>query len=70
MNVLAIYVAHELLQAEREKAFERRYAMSLVSGPTLRDRIAAAGAALHRLVGSPAQVGSILPKLEDYPYRS
>ena len=70
MNVLAIYVANELLQAEREKAFERRYAMSLVSGPGLRDRIASAAAALHRLVGTPVQSAGILPKLEDYPYRS
>jgi hypothetical protein len=69
VNVLAIYVANEMLQAEREKAFDRHYVTSFESGPSLRDRIASAADALRRLVGSPVQSPSILPKLEDYPYR-
>ena len=70
MNVLAIYVVNDLLQAQREKEFERRYAASLIGGPSLRDRIASAAAGLRRLAGSPVQSAGILPKLEDYPYRS
>ena len=71
MNVLALYVANELLQAERDRTLERRYAMlQLPAGPSLRDRIASAVAGLRRLVGSPVQSTGVLPKLEDYPYRS
>jgi hypothetical protein len=72
VNVLAAYVVSQLLQEEREREFERHYAhrSAIVSGPSLRDRIASAAAGLRRLVGSPAQSAGVLPKLEDYPYRS
>lgn len=69
MNVLAIYVANEMLQAERQKAFERALALQLPAGPSLRDRIASAAEALRRFVGTPAGPAGVLPKLEDYPYR-
>jgi len=69
VNVLAIYVVNEMLQAEREKAFERAMAHRLPSGPSLRDRIASAAAGLRRLVGGPATAVTIVPKLKDYPYR-
>lgn len=68
MNVLAIYVANELIQSRLDGAFEWRMAHQLPSGPSLRDRIASAGAGLRRLFASPVEpVG--MPKLEDYPYR-
>jgi hypothetical protein len=70
VNVLAIYVANELLQSEREKAAERHFAYSIPEGPSLFDRIASAAAGLRRLFGSPAQSAGVLPKLEDYPCRS
>lgn len=69
MNVLAIYVANEMLQAERDRAFERALAYAMPAGPSLRDRIAAAATGLSRLVGGPVQSASVLPKLEEYPYR-
>jgi len=69
VNVLAIYVANEYLQSERDRAFERALAYAMPAGPSLHDRIAAAAAGLSRLLGGPAQSTGVLPKLEDYPYR-
>ena len=69
MNVLAMYVVHEMLQSEREQAAERHFALQAPAGPSLGDRIASAVAGLRRLLGSPTPAGP-LPKLEDYPYRS
>ena len=68
MNVLAIYVANEMLQAERERAFEQALAYTMPAGPGLRDRIASAIEGLSRLVGSSGE-SPVLPKLENYPYR-
>jgi hypothetical protein len=70
VNVLAIYVANEHLQSLMERSVERQLAHSLATGPSLRDRIASAAAGLRRLVGTPVQSTSVLPSLEDYPYRS
>jgi hypothetical protein len=69
VNVLAIYVANEMLQAERERAFERAMAYAMPSGPSLLERIASAAAGFRRLVGSPTTSVGVLPTLEDYPYR-
>ena len=69
VNVLAIYVANEMLQAERERAFERAMAHALPAGPSLRDRIASAASGLRRFVGSPVGSTGVLPALDDYPYR-
>ena len=69
MNVLAIYVANEVLQAERDRAFERAVAYAIPSGPSLHDRIASAAAGLRRVVAAPAGSVGVMPKLEDYPYR-
>ena len=69
MNVLAIYVANDMLQAERRKATERAIAHALPAGPSLRDRIASATTGLRQLVGTPAAGAGVLPRLEDYPYR-
>ena len=68
MNVLAIYVANEMLQEQRQKALDRYIAHKLPDGPSLRDRLASAAAGLRRIVGSSADSASLLPKLEDYPY--
>ena len=67
MNVLAIYVANEMIQEQRQKALDRYIAHQLPAGPSLRDRIASATAGLRRL-GSSVESTSLLPKLEDYPY--
>ena len=69
MNVLAIYVASEMLQAERERAFERAMLYAMPAGPSLHQRIASAAAGLRRIVGSPSSSVGVLPKLEDHPYR-
>jgi hypothetical protein len=69
VNVLAIYVANEMLQEQRQKAFDRYIAHSLPAGPSLRDRIASAAPGLRRLLGSSFDSTGTLPKLEDYPYR-
>ena len=70
VNVLAIYVANELLQSKMEEAVAQRMANQLPSGPSLRDRVASAAAGLRRLFGSPVESEAILPSLNDYPYRS
>ena len=69
MNVLAIYVANEYLQSERDRAFERAMALGFSSGPSLRNRVASAAAGLRRLGRSSVESAAVLPKLENYPYR-
>jgi hypothetical protein len=68
VNVLAIYVANEMLQAERDRAFEWAMAHALPAGPSLRDRIASAVEGLSRFVGGSVET-PVLPKLENYPRR-
>jgi hypothetical protein len=68
VNVLAIYVANEMLQEQRQKALDRYIAHALPAGPSLRDRIASAAEGLRRLFGSSFESTGNLPKLEDYPY--
>ncbi len=70
MNVLALYVANDILQSRMVDAVEWRMAQELPSGPSLRDRVASAAAGLRRLLGSPVESASVLPNLNDYPYRS
>jgi hypothetical protein len=70
VNVLAIYVANELIQSRMEEAVDWRMAKLLPSGPSLRDRVASAAAGLRRFFGSPADSAGVLPRLDDYPYRS
>jgi hypothetical protein len=70
VHVLALYVANELIQSQMEQAVAWRMAKQLPSGPSLRDRVASAAAGLRRLFGSPVESTGILPRLDDYPYRS
>ena len=70
MNVLALYVANDILQTRMVEAVEWRMAQEIPSGPSLRDRVASAAAGLRRLLGSPVESANVLPKLDDYPYRS
>ena len=70
MNILAIYVANELIQSRMEEAVEWRMANQLRAMPSLRDRFASVTAGLRRLAGSPVESAGILPRLDDYPYRS
>jgi len=69
VNVLALYVANELIQSRMEEAVAWRMANQLPSGPSLRDRVASAAAGLRRLFGTPVESTGILPKPDDYPYR-
>lgn len=70
MNVLAIHVVNELIQSRMEEAVAWRMAQEMPAGPSLRDRVASAAAGLRRLAESPVESAAILPKLDDYPYRS
>jgi hypothetical protein len=69
VNVLAIYVANEYLQFERDRAFDRDMAFAMPDAPSLRNRIASAVAGLRRLAGNSVESATVLPKLENYPYR-
>lgn len=69
MNVLAIYVANELIQSRLDESVAWRMAHEIPSGPSFRERIASAAAGLRRLLGSPVDSIGVLPKLENYPYR-
>jgi hypothetical protein len=70
VNVLAIHIANELIQSRMEEAVAWRMANQLPSGPSLRDRVASAAAGLRRLAEIPVESAAILPRLDDYPYRS
>jgi hypothetical protein len=70
VNVLALYVANEILQSRMVEAVEWRMAQEIPSGPSLRDRVASAAAGLRRLLGSPVESANVIPNLNDYPYQS
>lgn len=70
MNVLAVYVANEIIQSRMEQGVDWRMAKQMPFGPSLRDRVASAAAGLRRLFGSPVESAGVLPRLDDYPYRS
>ncbi len=68
MNAYAILAVNEHLEYLIDDAARNRAASA--GKPSLRQRIVSAVASLRHSVESTADsVGSVLPKLEDYPYR-
>ena len=69
MNAYATFVVNEHLQVLLDEAAARR-AVS-VEKPSLRERIASAASSVKTALDAPADYSnSILPRLNDYPYRS
>jgi hypothetical protein len=69
MNAYAIFVVNSHLQVLLDEAAARR--ALTVEKPGLRQRIASAAASVRTTIDSPADYSrSILPTLQDYPYRS
>ena len=69
MNAYAIFVVNHHLQVLLDEAATRRQLK--VEKPGLRQRIASAASSVKTAVTSPADYSrSILPDLQDYPYRS
>jgi hypothetical protein len=69
MNAYAIFVVNSHLQVLLDEAATRRQLK--VEKPGLRQRIASAASSVKTAVTSPADYSrSILPDLQDYPYRS
>lgn len=68
MNAYAIFAVNEHLEYLIDEAARNRAAM--VGKPSLRKRIASAVESLRLSVATATyEKSSILPKLEDYPYR-
>ncbi|HET7169404.1 MAG TPA: hypothetical protein VFI69_09380 [Candidatus Limnocylindrales bacterium] len=68
MNALAVLYVNEHLQELLDEAAERRALDS--DRPSLRQRIASAAAGVQARLAMPLDNrGTILPKLQDYPYR-
>jgi hypothetical protein len=69
MNTYATFAVNEHLQVLLDEAAARRALH--VEKPGLRQRIASAASSVKATLQSPADYSqSILPTLEDYPYRS
>lgn len=68
MNAFAVLVVNEHLTQLRLEAAQRR--ATQVDKPSLRQRIASAAAsASHRLSMPIDNRGTMIPSLQDYPYR-
>ena len=65
VNALAVIYVNDHLESLRSEAAERR-AASLAERRSLRDRLASAAAGARRVIGG--DQGSVVPKLENYPY--
>lgn len=69
MNAYAIFVVNEHLQVLLDEAAVRR--AHQVEKPSVFERIASAASSVWAAVEAPADYSrSILPPLNDYPYRS
>lgn len=69
MNAYASFLVSEHLQVLLDEAAARR--ATNVNKPSLRQRIASAASLVKGTFGVPADYGnSILPSLDDYPYRT
>ena len=69
MNAYAIFVVNNHLQVLLDEAAARRAVK--VEQPGLRQRIASVASSVKATIDSPADYSrSILPSLQDYPYRS
>ena len=69
MNAYAIFVVNNHLQVLLDEAAARRAIK--VEKPGLRQRIASAASSVKATIDSPADYSrSIIPSLQEYPYRS
>ena len=69
MNTYAMFAVNEHLQVLLDEAATHR--AFKVEKPGLRQRIASAASAVKSTIDSPADYSrSIIPNLQDYPYRS
>lgn len=69
MNAYANFVVNSHLQVLLDEAAARRAVK--VEKPSLRQRIASATSSFKTTIDSPADYSqSIIPNLQDYPYRS
>jgi len=69
MNAYAALAVNEHIEYLRAEAVQRRLVQS--DKPSLLERIASAASTVRMAVAMPMDNrGTILPKLEDYPYRS
>jgi hypothetical protein len=67
LNAYAIFAVTDHLESLRADAAKRRMTQN---GPTVRDRIAAAAESFKAVITSAASPDTILPTLNEYPYRS
>jgi hypothetical protein len=69
MNAYTALLATEHIEYLRAEAAQRRQVQS--DQPSLLDRIASAASTVRQVLALPLDNrGTILPRLEDYPYRS
>ena len=69
MNAYAIFVVNDHLQVLLDEAAARRALK--VGKPNLRQRIASVASSVKSTIDMPADYSrSIIPNLQDYPYRS
>ena len=69
MNAFAVLAVNEHIEYLRAEAAQRRLVQS--DKPSLLERIASAATSASKVIAMPMDNrGTILPKLEDYPYRS
>jgi hypothetical protein len=69
MNAYAIFVVNNHLQELLDEAAARRALK--VEKPSLRQRIASAASSVKSTIDAPADYSrSIIPNLQEYPYRS
>jgi hypothetical protein len=69
MHAYAVFAVNEHMEYLLAEAAQRRALRA--DKPSLRERIASAAATVRNAVDAPADYSkSILPKLNDYPYRS
>jgi hypothetical protein len=66
VNAVALIYVNQHLESLRAEAQDRRLA-SLAGRRTVSDRLASAATELRRVLGI-GDSGSMLPKLENYPY--
>jgi hypothetical protein len=66
VNAIAVIYVNDYLEHLRSEARDRRLA-SLADRRSLRDRVGSTVAEIRKILGVESS-GSVLPKLENYPY--
>lgn len=70
MNFYAYWIVNHHIDFLLEESAKRQRIAMLFPEPTLRSRIGAAVGSLSRILANRIDLdGSVLPELEDYPYR-